>query len=201
MRAADALQGAMKLLKDSGCTDIKANKIKFVSSRSLEPSDNAAGDVSKLRCWYDPASECYFVNDVILSASDKGGDEKSLSSNGTRLPNDQVEEGNKAKDEDDIQCREDGTSIKEEDVKEEDVKEEGVKEEDVGDTTGEDKTSEEDSKPKGDDQSSSESKPPDACSKNSGNSSSGKAAFQLAFYIAREHPDVCVLENFTLCHR
>jgi len=196
MRAADALQGAMKLLKDSGCTDIKANKIKFVSSRSLEPSDNAAGDVSKLRCWYDPASECYFVNDVILSASDKGGDEKSLSSNGTRLPNDQVEEGNKAKDEDDIQCREDGTSIKEEDVKEE-----GVKEEDVGDTTGEDKTSEEDSKPKGDDQSSSESKPPDACSKNSGNSSSGKAAFQLAFYIAREHPDVCVLENFTLCHR
>mmetsp|Transcript_33162 Transcript_33162/g.74499 ORF Transcript_33162/g.74499 Transcript_33162/m.74499 type:complete len:1207 (-) Transcript_33162:65-3685(-) len=176
MRAADALQGAMKLLKDSGCTDIKANKIKFVSRRSLEPSDNPAGDVSKLRCWYDPSTECYYVNDLILSARDEDSDDKSPSTNDISLPKDQVEEGIEAKD--GVRGRksvEDGSS--------------SIKEEDSGD-----KRDEEDNEPKDNDQSSSGSKPPDADTKNS-------AAFQLAFYIAREHPDVCVLENFTLFHR
>ena len=177
MRAADALQGAMKLLKDSG-TDIKANKIKFVSRRSLEPPDNTAGDVSKLRCWYDPSSECYYVNDVILSDRDEGGDEKSTTTNDNSLPNNQVEEGNEAKDSDlvrDEKPAEDETS--------------STREEDVGD-----KKCEKDNDPKDDDQSSSASPDADAYSKDS-------AAFQLAFYIAREHPDVCVLEKFTLYHR
>ena len=99
MRAAEAMEGAIKLLRKAGFKDIKPNKIRFVARKKLEPecgygydsntSSNKSNtpSKSKLRCWYDSSSQSYYVSDAILfveeedTARDDG--EGSVSSSNT----------------------------------------------------------------------------------------------------------------------
>jgi len=87
MRAAAAMEGAIKLLRKAGCRDVKPNKIRLVARKTLEPppavegstlkvSSAASTSVSKLRCWYDSDSGTYNVSDGILFVD--GGNDLEL---------------------------------------------------------------------------------------------------------------------------
>ncbi|KAL3811129.1 hypothetical protein ACHAXA_005940 [Cyclostephanos tholiformis] len=82
MRVAEAMEGAMKLLRKAGCLDVMPNQIRLVSRKKLDPAifEQGVGEVdstitrwskckhipSKLRCWYDSSSETYYVSDAIF---------------------------------------------------------------------------------------------------------------------------------------
>jgi hypothetical protein len=86
MRIAEAMEGGMKLLRKAGCMDVIQNKIKLVSRKKLEPAmfEQGVGEVdttitssskckrspSKLRSWYDPSSETFYVSDAIFFVED-----------------------------------------------------------------------------------------------------------------------------------
>ncbi|EED92043.1 predicted protein [Thalassiosira pseudonana CCMP1335] len=61
MVASDAMEGAIDLLRKSGCKDVKPNQIRFVTSKRLDPA-------AQLNCWYDTSSRSYYVNDSVLYA-------------------------------------------------------------------------------------------------------------------------------------
>ena len=63
MRASEAMEGAIGLLRQAGCNDVESNMIRFVGRKQLEIADVS---VSTLRCWYDAPSKTYFFNDSIL---------------------------------------------------------------------------------------------------------------------------------------
>jgi hypothetical protein len=74
MRASEAMEGAIQLLQQAGCHDVKPNMIRFVGRKQLESVD---ASVSLLRCWHDKQTDAYFVNDSLLfmeEDSTSGGD-------------------------------------------------------------------------------------------------------------------------------
>ncbi|KAL7505553.1 hypothetical protein ACHAXN_003301 [Cyclotella atomus] len=68
MLASKAMEGAIRLLRQAGCNDVKPNMIRFVGRKQLEMAD---ASVPALRCWYDALSSTYFVNDSILFVETK----------------------------------------------------------------------------------------------------------------------------------
>jgi len=78
--AAEAMEGAMQLLRKAGCNDVKPNQIRFVAREVLEPeiqtndgheensmaSNDFIPPASQLRCWYDSQSKTYFVSDAFM---------------------------------------------------------------------------------------------------------------------------------------
>ena len=84
MRAAEAMEGAIELLRKAGCRDVESNKIRFVARKQLEPgrySDSGNDDddssacrtlpaSSQLKCWYDSNNGSYYVNDALLFVED-----------------------------------------------------------------------------------------------------------------------------------
>lgn len=63
MLASEAMEGAIQLLRQAGCNDVKPNMIRFVGRKQFKMAD---ASVSALRCWYDAQSSTYFVNDSML---------------------------------------------------------------------------------------------------------------------------------------
>lgn len=73
MRAAEAQEGAIKLLKKGGFQDVKPDNIRFVARKKLEPvidddddQTSTPSSVSKLKCWHDARCGNYYVSDAIL---------------------------------------------------------------------------------------------------------------------------------------
>jgi len=103
MRAAEAMEGAIKLLGVAGCRDVKPNKIRFVARKKLEPSvvghDGVCPSsttlskkhdpsISNLRCWYDSSSGTFYVCDAILfreEEHDVQGDDGEGSVNSAKM--------------------------------------------------------------------------------------------------------------------
>ncbi|KAL7547638.1 hypothetical protein ACHAWF_010924 [Thalassiosira exigua] len=79
IRAGDAMDGAIKLLREAGCKDVSPGAIRFVPRRNLEPSQEKRGccngsarmaatspSGSGLTCWRDPDGGSYYVSDAVL---------------------------------------------------------------------------------------------------------------------------------------
>ena len=62
VRATKAIEASLQLLKKAGCENLAPNNICFVSRKQLGP----AGDVSKLRSWFDSKTGVYYISDAVL---------------------------------------------------------------------------------------------------------------------------------------
>lgn len=198
VRAAEAIEKAIQILQKVGCCNISPHNIRFVSRKQLGP----AGDVSKLRSWYDSNKEIYYISDAILfqeeavqesssSDTDKSIEQAKESDEGSKdaklpkkIDNDLGEEASEGK----VSDEEDNSEMMDKRQKKEqkDNLEDSNESEKGGKLQPEDKIT----------KSSTESEKSGPTA-----SSIEDAAYLLAFYIAKEHPDVMMLENFIKSQR
>jgi len=197
VRAAEAIEKSLQLLRKAGCENVTQNKIRFVSRKQLGP----AGDVSKLRSWYDTSKGVYYISDAILFQDESVQKSSTSEAEEKSEPTSNSEAGSKHAD-----------SINKSDQGEEESegKDSGEAENDkselMGKEQGEEKKDNEDAKEKDNDRKlppekevtqGSETKSSKKIEKSGPTPSSAEdAAYLLAFYIAKEHPDVMVLEKF-----
>ena len=232
MRAAEAMEGAIKLLRKAGVQDVKPNKIHFVARKKLEPvmdddvsiSSCSVTSISKLKCWYDPSSGSYYVSDAILFIEEGileqakvGGDVSSEAGSSSAAKEEPRREADKEEsksgeaDAGDTKLPAIMPSIPEEPKEgpnkqgapaDSEIKPtEEKKEEDTGNVSvAKEGSSNDDTKstPPPQDQAAKEDEETNRRPKAA---SAEDAAYLLAFYIAREHPDARMLERFATCHR
>lgn len=198
VRAAEAIEKAIQIIQQVGCHNISPHNIRFVSRKQLGP----AGDVSKLRSWYDSNKEIYYISDAILFQEE--ATQECLPSD-TDKSTEQAKESDEGSKEAELQEKIDnGLGEEENEGKVSDEK-------DKSDTM--DKRQEEEQKDQSEDINESEKggklQPEDEITKSSTESEKSgptaasveDAAYLLAFYIAKEHPDVMMLDNFIKSQR
>ncbi|KAL3805443.1 hypothetical protein ACHAW5_009449 [Stephanodiscus triporus] len=266
MRVAEAMEGAMKLLRKVGCLDVMTNNVRLVSRKKLEPVvEQGVGDgdsaftslskcrrsLSKLRCWYDSSSETYYVSDAIFFVEENhdGGDDevtnasfevdqnfvtaaKDSKSGSAKSPqpSDQ-QECDVIKAQISVEVEAEMSSIgvcdnEDGDVSAVAVKDNVDKEDKVSKAAGDDDDKGEDVVGAIKDDTSQNAKNMNVNTEKSINDtvtdntktdpdktkrhakgrtlrpvSAEDAAYLLAYYIAKEHPDVMVLERFVMCNR
>lgn len=204
-RAAEAIEKALKLLP---CDDVTPSNIRFVSKTYLGPE----GDVSKLRSWYDAGKGVYYISDAILSheaieggskdqdtsksdgatveeeisdQSDQGGNEGCTRDSSSGKNDNSVDKAKteKAQQSDGTRPSNKNSGENSMDTKEECTPKTLPPEKESCQNSSDKITSSEDGECKGSTPASSSSSMEDA-------------AYLLAFYIAKEHPDVMILEKF-----
>ncbi|KAL9190352.1 hypothetical protein ACHAXT_007563 [Thalassiosira profunda] len=242
MRAAEAMEGAIQLLRKSGCKDVQPNKVKFVAKKKLEPTDTGgSGDsskctpsVSKLRCWYDSDSGSYYVSDGFLFVEEgEGAEEEESGASGssagpsaineskartsersgeveTKLPDGEAngkESEAAAEKENDGEPKPEGDEDNEK--KAESAEGKAKKSSDSKSEIPDGAEPDNEQNPAKGNTTSAPAKPDNAPKESAGekkltgpkHASAKDAAYRLAFYIAKEHPDAAVLERFVMCHR
>ncbi|KAL7498079.1 hypothetical protein ACHAWT_009841 [Skeletonema menzelii] len=209
VRATEAIEEAIRLLQKVGCENITPHNIRFVSRKQLGP----AGDVSKLRSWYDTDKGIYYISDAILFQeavqecstseavkiiegavqSDAGLEDDDSAKN---IANGQGEEGNGGDEENKGKGSDEAVDSEQMDKKEsKEKRESGEKEDNTENAMETDK--------EGKLQPENEIKNSSRESEKSGPTTSSleDVAYLLAFYIAKEHPNVMMLEKFTRSQR
>ena len=189
VRAAEAIEKSLQLLRKAGCENITPNNIRIVSRKLLGP----AGDVSKLRSWYDTNKGVYHISDAILFQEEAV--QKSSIPEREEKSEPPVNSDTGLTNADSLSDIDQG--------EESDGKESGdaEKSEPMGKEQSEEKKDAEDTKEKDNDRKlppqGSETKSSVESEKSGPTPSSAEdAAHLLAFYIAKEHPDAMVLEKY-----
>jgi len=198
VRAAEAIEKSIQLLRKVGCENLTPNNIRFVSRNRLGPD----GDVSKLRSWYDSNKGVYYISDAILfqeevvqESSTSETDIKSepvensgAGSNDADSPN-KIDDG-QGEAENEGKVSDEADNSEKMDKRQSDEKKDNAEGTKAADTGGKLRPEKEIAK------SSEESEKSGPTP-----SSVEDAAYLLAFYIAKEHPDAMMLENFIRSQR
>ena len=220
MRAAEAMEGAIKLLRKAGVQDVKPNKIHFVARKKLEPvmdddvsiSSCSVTSISKLKCWYDPSSGSYYISDAILfieegivEQANVGGDVSSEAGSSSAAKEEPRREADMQQESKSGEADAGGAklptimpSIPEEPKEDPNKQGDALADSDTGVTKEGSSNDDTKSAPPPQDQAAKEDEETNRRPKAA---SAEDAAYLLAFYIAREHPDARMLERFATCHR
>lgn len=185
---AEAIEKSVQLLRKVGCENVTPNKIRLVSRKQLGPT----GDVSKLRSWYDTNKGVYYISDAILFQEQAV--QQRYTSHSDEQPEPTKHSAAGSKHVDNIDKSDEGEG-KVNDNSEPMCKDQGGEKEDTEDAKGKDNDRKLPSEKEG--TQGSETKSFERIEKSGTTPSIAEdAAYLLAFYIAKEHPDATVLEKF-----